>query len=415
MAVSFSHKPTFSYPPEKIKILLLEGVHKLASEILAEHGYRVDYRPHALVGEDLESALEGVHLLGIRSKTQITAPSLRHASQLLAIGCFGIGTNQVDLDATAQAGVPVFNAPFGSTRSVAELTIGEMILLCRGAVARNAELHQGVWHKITGSACEVRGKTIGIVGYGHIGLQVGVIAEALGMHVLFYDVVPKLPFGNARAAASLAELLGNADVVTLHVPETPDTLGMIGAPELDLMKRGAVVLNLSRGRVVDLDALATKVSSGHIWGAGVDVFPVEPAANGSGFDSPLIGLPNVFLTPHIGAATLEAQANIGREVAQSLLRFLEQGSTTGAVNFPHVELPVVAGTHRVLNIHKNVPGVLGSINEVVARMGINIYRQYLSTHGEVGYLIMDVDSSVSRAVKTEIDALPNNIRTRLLF
>jgi D-3-phosphoglycerate dehydrogenase len=321
----------------------------------------------------------------------------------------------VDLSAAAVRGVPVYNAPFSNTRSVAELAMAEMVMLARRAAHKSQLLHRGVWEKSAEGCVEVRNKTVGLIGYGHIGPQVGLLAESFGMKVYYFDIVGKLPFGNATPVASLDELLKVSDFVSLHVPETSDTRNMIGARELSLMKRGAFLLNLSRGKVVDLEAVRDALNKGTLGGAAIDVFPEEPASNDDPFSTPLMGLDNVILTPHIGGSTIEAQRNIGLEVATTLLKFIEVGSTTGSVNFPQVELPLVRDSHRILNIHRNVPGVLSSINTIIAQMGGNIQAQYLNTLGEVGYLIIDVDQQISQAVKSKIDELPTSIKTRLLF
>jgi D-3-phosphoglycerate dehydrogenase / 2-oxoglutarate reductase len=405
----------YSYPKEKMRILLLEGVHEAGVQRLEGAGYLVETVKGALSEEELLETIGNVHILGIRSKTEVRAPVLRAAKQLLSIGCFCIGTNQVDLEEAERRGIPVFNAPFSNTRSVAELTMAEIVMLARRASHASTLLHHGKWDKSATGCCEVRTKTLGIVGYGHIGPQVGVLAEAFGMKVVFYDIMTKLPLGNAVQLSSLQELLETSDFVTLHVPETPETIRMIGAAELRLMQKGSYLLNLSRGTVVDIPALVEALRSGYLAGAALDVFPEEPKSNDEEFVSELRGMPNVILTPHIGGSTMEAQRNIGVEVASKFLKFIETGSTSTSVNFPQVELPVVRESHRVLNIHRNVPGVLKDINQIIASMGVNITAQYLSTMGEIGYLIMDVDSSLSRAVKQEIDSLEHSIRTRLLF
>jgi len=408
-------KQKCSFPREKIKILLLEGVHPASVDRLAQAGYQAEIVKTAYSEEELCAAIPAVHVLGIRSKTQVTKRVLERASHLLAIGCFCIGTDQVDLDEAARRGVPVFNAPFSNTRSVAELTLAEVVMLARRASHKSQLLHSGVWDKSAEGCFEVRNKTIGIIGYGHIGPQVGLLAEAFGMRVCFYDVVGKLPLGNAVAMPSLEELLSVSDFVTLHVPDTAETRGMIGARELGMMKQGAFLLNLSRGRIVDLEATREALLSKKLAGAAFDVFPVEPKSNDEVFQCPLSGLDNVILTPHIGGSTIEAQKNIGLEVASTVLKFVETGSTTGAVNFPEVELPLVRDSHRILNIHRNIPGVLSSINSIIASMGANIRAQYLETQGEIGYLIIDIDSEISAAVKSSIDQLETSIKTRLLF
>jgi len=405
----------YSFPREKMKILLLEGVHQACVERLTHAGYQPELVKNALSEAELLKTVSGVHVLGIRSKTQVTKKVLAAAESLLAIGCFCIGTDQVDLSEAALHGVPVYNAPFSNTRSVAELTIAEMVMLARRAAHKSQLLHRGVWEKSAEGCVEVRNKTVGLVGYGHIGPQVGLLAESFGMKVYYYDIIGKLPFGNATPVASLEELLKVSDFVSLHVPETPETRNLIGARELALMKKGAFLLNLSRGRVVDLDAVKSFLEKGALGGAGIDVFPEEPSSNDDPFLSPLMGLDNVILTPHIGGSTIEAQRNIGLEVANTLLKFIEVGSTTGSVNFPQVELPIIRESHRILNIHRNVPGVLSSINTIIAQMGGNIRAQYLNTLGEVGYLIIDVDHQISQAVKSKIDELSSSIKTRLLF
>jgi len=404
-----------SYPKEKIRILLLENVHPAATECFAEAGYKAEIQADALTEAQLIKAIRGVHLLGVRSKTRVSEPVLAASTHLLAIGCFCIGTDQVDLAAAARRGVAVFNAPFSSTRSVAELTMAEVVMLARRAAHRSMQLHNGRWEKSAAGSHEVRHKTIGIVGYGHIGPQVGLLAEAFGMRVVFYDIVKKLPLGNAAPLGSLDELLAAADFVSLHVPETPLTRGMIGRRELTRMRRGSYLLNLSRGSIVDLDALRDALTSGHLAGAAIDVFPEEPGSNTDPFDASVRGLDNVILTPHVGGSTLEAQRSIGAEVANALIRFTDAGSTGGAVNFPEIDVPMPAHSHRVLNVHRNVPGVLRDINRIVADMGANVTAQHLGTRDEIGYLVMDVDPSLSRRVKRDIEALETDIKTRLLF
>ena len=405
----------YSFPREKMKILLLEGVHQACVERLVQAGYQPELLKNALSESELLRVISGVHVLGIRSKTQVTKKVLEAAESLLAIGCFCIGTDQVDLSEAAVHGVPVYNAPFSNTRSVAELTMAEMVMLARRAAHKSQLLHRGVWEKSAEGCVEVRNKTVGLVGYGHIGPQLGLLAESFGMKVYYYDIIGKLPFGNATPVASLEELLKVSDFVSLHVPETPETRNLIGARELSLMKKGAFLLNLSRGRVVDLDAVKVSLEKGALGGAAIDVFPEEPSSNDDPFSSPLMGLDNVILTPHIGGSTIEAQRNIGLEVATTLLKFIEVGSSTGSVNFPQVELPILRDSHRILNIHRNVPGVLSSINTIIAQMGGNIRAQYLNTLGDVGYLIIDVDHQISQAVKSKIDELASSIKTRLLF
>jgi D-3-phosphoglycerate dehydrogenase len=340
---------------------------------------------------------------------------LAEAKRLLSVGCFCIGTNQVDLAFANKRGVPVFNAPFSNTRSVAEMVIAEVIFLARQLGDRSSEVHQGKWRKVATNSFEIRNKTMGIVGYGHIGRQVGVLAEAMGMRVVFYDRMTKLPMGNNRAVGSLAECLAEADFVTLHVPATRETHEMIGATELAQMKQGSYLLNLSRGTVVQIPALVDALKGKHLLGAAVDVYPEEPESNGDTFTSPLQGLSNVLLTPHIGGSTAEAQAAIGREVALSLLKFVNAGATTASVNFPQAEIAQASNTHRILNVHRNVPGVLRDVNRIVSERNANIHSQLLATDADIGYLIMDLDQDVSNEVREDIAALSTNIRTRILF
>jgi D-3-phosphoglycerate dehydrogenase len=404
-----------SFPKDQIKFLLLENVHQSAHDLIRSEGFALEAVPRSLKEDELAQKLRDVHVLGIRSKTQVTARALAEARRLLSVGCFCIGTNQVDLAAANGRGVPVFNAPFSNTRSVAELIICEVIALARQLGDRSREVHEGRWRKAAAGSFEVRGKTLGVIGYGHIGSQVGVLAEALGMRVIFYDHTSKLPMGNNRACASLAELLAAADFVTLHVPATPQTEKMIGAPELAAMRAGSYLLNASRGSVVDLPALAEALRSGHLAGASVDVYPDEPESNSDGFATPLRGLPNVILTPHVAGSTSEAQEAIGREVATSLIKFVNAGATTGAVNFPQVEVPQARGAHRILNAHRNVPGVLRDINRIVSEKGANIQAQVLATDPHIGYLVMDLDQDVSSDVKKAIAALSTSIKTRILY
>ena len=395
-------------------VVLLEGIHASAVTAFERDGHtRVVSHPKALSGDELLHAVEGAHLLGIRSRTQLTAEVLRHARQLEAVGCFCIGTNQVDLGAAMRLGVPVFNAPFSNTRSVAELVLAQIILLMRGIPEKNAVLHRGGWTKSAAHSYEVRGKTLGIVGYGHIGTQVGVLAEQLGMQVLFRDVEARLPLGNAREA-ELGELLAASDVVSLHVPETAETRNMIGPAQLAAMKPGSHLINASRGTVVDIDALAAAIERGHLHGAAIDVFPVEPTGNDAVFESPLRRFDNVILTPHIGGSTSEAQVNIGKEVAAKLIRYSGNGSTTSAVNFPEVALPQRTGRSRLLHIHRNVPGVLAQVNEKLSAAGINIAAQYLSTNAEVGYVVIDVDHDPDDPALGDLCAVPETIRCRVV-
>jgi D-3-phosphoglycerate dehydrogenase len=405
-----------SVQKDRLKFVLLEGIHRSAVDALAADGYTtVDTHPGALVGDALAEALADAHFLGIRSRTQLTEAVLDAAPKLVAVGAFCIGTNQIDLAAAARRGVPVFNAPFSNTRSVAELVLAEAVMLLRGIPQKNALLHRGGWTKSAAGSYEARGKVLGIVGYGHIGTQIGVLAEQLGLSVVFCDVETKLPLGNARQLASLDEVLAVADVVTLHVPETPETQMMIGAAQLARMKPGASLINASRGTVVDLDALAAVLESGRIAGAAIDVFPVEPERNDQGFDSPLARFDNVILTPHIGGSTLEAQESIGREVAAKLIRYSNNGSTVSAVNFPEVSLPAPAGQSRLLHIHRNVPGMLARINDEFSRAGINVAAQYLRTDENVGYVVMDVDATASAVAYEGLCGIPGTIRCRIVY
>ena len=404
-----------SYPKSSIKVLLLENIHPVAKEAFAAEGFQVETVKGALSEAELAAKIRDVHLLGIRSKTQITPKVIDEGRRLLAVGAFCIGTNQIDLLHSNRAGVPAFNAPFSNTRSVAELILAEIVMLSRQLGDRLREVHLGQWRKLSIGSHEVRGHTLGIVGYGHIGSQIGVLAESFGMRVVFYDVRAVLPMGNNRSMAKLDDLLAESDFVTLHVPETPQTKNMIGHAELARMKPGACLLNASRGTVVQIDALAAALQSGHLGGAAVDVYPTEPEGNSDGFDSALRNLPNVILTPHIGGSTEEAQEAIGREVSSALLKYVNQGATTGAVNFPQVELGLVKNTHRILNIHRNVPGVLRDINKIVSDRNANIRAQVLSTDADVGYLIMDLDNDVSQDVKDAVAELPTSIKTRILY
>lgn len=400
---------------QQTRILLVENIHPVAKEKLEAEGYLVDLLTHAPSEDELIKMLPNYGALGIRSKTEITKKVLDSVKGLTTIGAFCIGTNQIDLTAAKDHGVAVFNAPHSNTRSVAELVIAEMIALSRQLGDRNTKAHQGDWVKSAEGSREVRGKTLGIVGYGHIGSQVSILAEAMGLKVCFFDTVKKLPLGNARVANSLDELLECSDFVTLHVPEIPETMNMIGADELAKMKRGSYLINASRGTVVVIDALVDALKSKHIAGCAVDVFPVEPASNKEKFVSPLQNLNNVILTPHIGGSTEEAQKSIGMEVADSFRRFLKIGSSSGAVNFPNVDLPVKQGTSRILNVHRNEPGVLGEINTIISKAGANIEGQFLSTDDRIGYLVMDVHSSHVDQLATEIGKLNRSIRTRVVY
>ncbi|MBZ5619843.1 MAG: phosphoglycerate dehydrogenase [Acidobacteriia bacterium] len=403
----------------KIKILLLEGIHPSAVEALRADGYSdVVCHPKSLAEPELVKSMGDAYFVGIRSATQLTSRIFDQAPRLIGVGCFCIGTNQVDLEAAQQRGIPVFNAPFSNTRSVAELVLAETIMLLRGIPYRNALAHRGAWVKTAAASYEVRGKCLGIVGYGRIGTQLGLLAEALGMRVIYHDVETKLALGNARPAPSLAALLEAADVVTLHVPETSETQGMMGAAELARMKPGAHLINASRGTVVQIDALVDALRSKRLAGAALDVFPSEPKTAGEEFVSPLQGMDNVLLTPHIGGSTEEAQQNIGIEVAEKLIKYSNNGSTLSAVNFPEVSLPEHPGKHRLLHIHRNQPGVLSAINAVFSARQINVAGQYLQTNSRIGYVVIDVDTvepAKSRLVKRGLDDVPGTIRTRILY
>ncbi|MBU6413616.1 MAG: phosphoglycerate dehydrogenase [Planctomycetes bacterium] len=413
-----------SYPKDRINVVLLEAVHQVAADRLHAEGFRVEMVAGALAGDALREVMGRAHVLGIRSKTEVTEDVLRAAGEkLLAIGCFCIGTNQVALHAACERGVPVFNSPFSNTRSVAELTIGETIALTRGLFEKSRKMHAGEWDKSAAGAHEVRGRTMGIVGYGHIGSQVSVLAEAMGMRVVFYDIVPKLALGNARRAATLGEVLEQADVLTLHVPATDATTRLIGARELARMKRGACLINNARGSVVDMEALASALRSGHVGGAALDVFPVEPAGKGDRFESAVCGLKNVILTPHIGGSTEEAQAAIAEDVCAKLARFVNNGSTTGAVNVPQVELPGQGGEeeggalrrHRILHFHKNLPGVMKKVNGVAADLGANISAQFLQTNADVGYVVLDVDPTDGERLMQGLKRVEETVRVRMLW
>ena len=407
---------TTSLDKSKIKILLLEGVHQTAVDNFKANGYtNIEYHPKSLPEDELLKAVEDAHFIGIRSRTQLTEEVFEAAKKLVAVGCFCIGTNQVELYSGLIRGIPVFNAPYSNTRSVAELVLGEMIMLMRGIPHKNAACHQGGWIKSAEGSYELRGKKLGIIGYGNIGSQLSVLAEGLGMEVYYYDVVTKLPLGNARQVETLDELLGLSDVVTLHVPELESTQWMIGREQLNKMKPGAHLINASRGSVVVIEDLAAVLKSGHLGGAAVDVFPIEPRGNDDEFVSPLRGLDNVILTPHIGGSTLEAQANIGKEVSEKLIRYSDNGTTTFAVNFPEVALPSHPGKHRLLHIHENVPGVLSEINRVLSENGINISSQYLQTNNKVGYVVVDVDVEYSQQALEALRQVKHTIRSRVLF
>ncbi len=400
---------------DKIKFLLLEGLHESAVAVLKNAGYtNIEYHKTALEGEELIKSISDAHFIGIRSRTQLTREVLEQAPKLTSIGCFCIGTNQVDLTAALEQGVAVFNAPYSNTRSVAELVIAEAILLLRGVPEKNACAHRGVWQKTAADSYEIRGKKLGIVGYGSIGMQLSVIAESLGMEVIFADTINKLPLGNA-SQVSMSQLLANADIVSLHVPETASTKNMIGAKQFAQMKQGAILINASRGTVVDIDALCDALRSKQLLGAGIDVFPTEPKSNNDEFISPLREFDNVLLTPHIGGSTMEAQENIGMEVAEKLVKYSDNGTTITSVNFPEVALPAQDGRHRLLHVHKNVPGIMSAINQVFSENDINISGQYLQTHESIGYVVIDVDQTYSELALSKLKEIPGTLRCRVLF
>ncbi len=405
-----------SLDKSKIKFLLLEGVHPSALEVLRNAGYtQIESLPGALPEEQLKAKIADAHFIGIRSRTQLTEEVFAHASKLVAVGCFCIGTNQVDLEAARARGIAVFNAPFSNTRSVAELVLAEAILLLRGIPEKSAVAHRGGWLKSAENSYEIRGKTLGIVGYGSIGTQLSVLAEALGMQVCFYDVVTKLPLGNARQVGNLHDLLGQSDIVTLHVPETAATQWMVGPAEFEAMKPGSIFINAARGTVVDIDALAAALKSKKLLGAAIDVFPEEPRSNKDEFQSPLRGLDNVILTPHVGGSTMEAQANIGLEVAEKLVKYSDNGTSTSSVNFPEVALSSHSGKHRLLHIHHNVPGVLSAVNQVFSDNRINIAAQFLQTNEKIGYVVIDIDAESSDLALEKLALVPGTIRSRVLF
>lgn len=406
-----------SFRKDKIKILLAEGINRSALDVFKQHGYtNIDHITHALDETELLSLINQYHFIGIRSRTLVTKKVLKKAKKLNAIGCYCIGTNQVELSAAAKLGIPVFHAPYSNTRSVAELVIGKIIFLMRNIPQKNAAAHQGKWLKSHLGAYEVRGKTLGIIGYGNIGNQVGLLAESLGMHVMYYDVRERLPLSNAKAALTMNEVLETADVVTLHVPETEQTKHLIGLKQLQRMKKHAALINTSRGTVVVIEALAEALSSGHLRGAALDVFPEEPTGESEEFISPLRDFDNVILTPHIGGSTHEAQDDIGKTVSKKMITFSDTGNTFSAVNFPEVDLPAFTGKHRILHIHKNEPGVLSNINDVFSDLGINIAAQYLQTSQYIGYVVTDLDSKGNKAnILQSLQAIPGTIKTRILY
>ena len=405
-----------SLQKDKIRFLLLEGVHQNALDVLQAAGYsNIEYIKGALSDADLKEKIADAHFIGIRSRTQLTEEVFDCAKRLVAVGCFCIGTNQVNLNAARERGIAVFNAPYSNTRSVAELVLAQAILLLRGIPEKNASCHRGGWIKSAANSYEIRGKKLGIVGYGSIGTQLSVLAEALGMQVFFYDPATKLPLGNATQIGKLHDLLGMVDIVSLHVPELDSTKWMIGEKEIRAMKPGGILINAARGSVVVLEALAEAIKDEHLIGAAIDVFPIEPKSNDEEFESPLRGLDRVILTPHIGGSTAEAQANIGLEVAEKLVKYSDNGTSVSSVNFPEVALPAHAGKHRLLHIHQNIPGVMSEINKVFADNGINIAAQYLQTNDKVGYVVIDVDRDYSDLALEKLQHVSGTIRSRVLF
>ena len=405
-----------SYPKDRIKVLFLENISDKAVQYFKQQGYAdVKKVAGALSEEELIKVIKDVHILGIRSKTFISKKVLDSAKKLQAIGCFCIGVNQVDLKACKQKGIAVFNAPYSNTRSVAELVIGASIFLIRKILDKNKAAHNGIWNKEAKGSFELRGKTMGIIGYGNIGTQLSVMAEAMGMRVQFYDIETKLPLGNAQARKSIKEIVGSSDIISLHVPETNQTKNLINKALIKQFKTGSILVNYARGEVVDLDALAEAIKEKHIAGAAIDVFPVEPEKNGDAFTTPLQGLSNVLLTPHIGGSTEEAQENIGEDVSIKLYQYLERGVSNGSHTIPSLSLPPVDGAHRILHIHKNVPGVLGAINTLLSKNKINIVGQYLKTNDEIGYVVLDVDSKLSKQAMALLKEVKETIKVRMLY
>lgn len=405
-----------SLDKSKIKFVLFEGVHQSALDTLHAAGYtNIDYYKKALDGDELKEAIKDAHFIGLRSRTHLTAEMIEAAPKLIAVGCFCIGTNQVDLNAAKVRGIPVFNAPFSNTRSVAELVLGEILLLMRNVPQANAEVHRGVWNKSATGSYEVRGKKLGIIGYGHIGSQLSIIAESLGMDVYFYDIENKLPLGNAKQVRSLEELLSSCDVVSLHVPELPSTKNLMNATRIAQLKQGAILINAARGTVVDIDALAQALKDGKLQGAAIDVFPVEPASINEEFVSPLREFDNVILTPHIGGSTAEAQENIGFEVAGKFVKYSDNGSTLSSVNFPEVSLPEHEGTKRLLHIHENRPGILNKLNQIFSEAHLNIAAQYLQTDPKIGYVVVDVETDDTSLLLTKLKEVDGTIRARVLY
>ncbi|MDO6563018.1 phosphoglycerate dehydrogenase [Amphritea sp. 1_MG-2023] len=408
--------PKTSLEKSKIKILLLEGVHQSALDTLNAHGYtNIEYLTGSLPEEDLIERIKDVHFIGIRSRTQLTDKVFKAAKKLIAVGCFCIGTNQVNLTAATMRGVAVFNAPFSNTRSVAELVIAEAIILLRGVAEKNAKAHRGVWQKSAKNSYEIRGKKLGIIGYGSIGSQLSVIAESMGMHVFFYDIITKLPLGNATQLGTMKELLATCDIITLHVPETPSTKDMMGAAQFAEMKQDSIFINAARGTVVVIDDLCEALAEKRLLGAAVDVFPTEPRSNDDEFISPLREFDNVILTPHVGGSTLEAQENIGYEVSDKLIKYSDNGSSITSVNFPEVALPEHPDVHRLLHVHENIPGVMSSINSVFSENDLNITGQYLQTNEKVGYVVIDVNAETSKVALSKLKQVKGTIRCRRLF
>ena len=405
-----------SYPKDKIKILMLENISEAAIKVFKDSGYAdIKKISGALSEEQLINEIKEVHMVGIRSKTQITEKVLQHAEKLQAIGCFCIGTNQVNLQAARKKGIVVFNAPYSNTRSVAELVIGASIILIRKILEKNKAAHEGHWNKDSKGSFEIRGKTLGIIGYGNIGSQVSILAESLGMKVIFYDNITKLPLGNASSRKTIKEVVAKADIITLHVPETQQTKNLINKTLFKQFKKGSILINFARGEVVDLDALAVALLSGHLSGAAIDVFPVEPEKNGDPFSSPLQNIPNVLLTPHVGGSTEEAQFNIGEDVSAKLLQYLEMGATTGSHTVPELSLSPQEGTHRILHIHTNVPGVLSEINTTLSENKINVLGQYLKTNDEIGYVVLDIDKKLSKNAVDLLKKVKGSLKVRLLY
>ena len=405
-----------SYPKDKIKILMLENISDAAIKVFKDAGYADIKKISGALSEDqLINEIKHVHMVGIRSKTQITEKVLQHAEKLQAIGCFCIGTNQVNLQAARKKGIVVFNAPYSNTRSVAELVVGASIILIRKILDKNKAAHEGNWNKDAKGSFEIRGKTLGIIGYGNIGSQVSILAEALGMKVIFYDTITKLPLGNAESRKTIKEVVSKADIITLHIPETQQTKNLINKTLLKQFKKGSILINFARGEVVDLEALTAALTNGHLSGAAIDVFPVEPEKNGDPFSSPLQNIPNVLLTPHIGGSTEEAQYNIGEDVSAKLLQYLEMGATTGSHTVPELSLSPQEGTHRILHIHTNVPGVLSEINTTLSENKINVLGQYLKTNDEIGYVVLDIDKKLSKNAVELLKKVKGSLKVRLLY